>query len=325
MSNPPLLSVRMAPLGGKCNWKNIHEFTERFNNKIYHFSIQTPRWFSIVEKSKYKQWRITMRKDNSIVGRVISEHDTEADAYAAKDNIEQLFEHGFVRSIQEEKELAQGDVISVPTRMWPGARHFGIYDKNRREVIEYQSVKDKNKSRIRATPFEVFQTRVRNSYDGEFDLKVHKYLTEITLNRDEVVERARDKIGGGKYGAVRKNCEAFALWAKTGYPQSLQSVGKTEKALDITFKVIGGITVLALIAALAFLLFMSGAGEAIAATIIAAFFSFLFVKILVITYGAAVGVLLFIGAVAMWLHRCIANGSKSFDQMIPSIQQAHFV
>ena len=45
------------------------------------------------------------------------------------------------------------------------------------------------------------------------------------LSRDEIVTRAKSKLGEDKYNVVFNNCEHFAHWCCTGTSWSNQTVG----------------------------------------------------------------------------------------------------
>mmetsp|Transcript_29140 Transcript_29140/g.32356 ORF Transcript_29140/g.32356 Transcript_29140/m.32356 type:complete len:208 (-) Transcript_29140:52-675(-) len=66
--------------------------------------------------------------------------------------------------------------------------HYGIYDRNQDQVIEYP---------------------------------------------DQVIERARSKIGSKDYSLFNRNCEHFAMWAKTGECFSTQVVKQTKTAATV--------------------------------------------------------------------------------------------
>ena len=55
---------------------------------------------------------------------------------------------------------------------------------------------------------------VNTTVDGERKINVRYYKTK--LSQDEIIERAKSRLGERKYNALFNNCEHFAYWCR-GY------------------------------------------------------------------------------------------------------------
>lgn len=105
-----------------------------------------------------------------------------------------------------------GDVIYTKHKFY---RHYGIYI-NENCVIHYDGKIDDiflRKMCIRETEMERFLEGKENYYVDNRKAK---------FDNNEVVKRARDKIGEEKFNLVAHNCEHFALWCKINKPRSKQ-------------------------------------------------------------------------------------------------------
>jgi hypothetical protein len=125
----------------------------------------------------------------------------------------------------------KGDIILTDRFLY---RHYGIYTGNGR-VIHYAA---KNGDfggdiRVRETSIEKFANgRKCELVPGGFGAK--------HFSREEVVSRARSRIGEENYSLVFNNCEHFALWCKYGTSKSVQ----VEKALTAAV-VLGAVAIVA--------------------------------------------------------------------------------
>ena len=107
-----------------------------------------------------------------------------------------------------------GDLLVV--HCWYGVipySHFAI-DMGDGTVI--QLARDPNESN--RSDFNLKSMSVRLSSIEEFaeGRQVHVIEVENALDADQVVERARSKLGTNAYCLVSGNCEHFARWCKTG-------------------------------------------------------------------------------------------------------------
>ena len=105
-----------------------------------------------------------------------------------------------------------GDVIYTKHSLY---RHYGIYI-NENCVIHYDGKIDDIFLRdmcIRETTMDRFLGGTSNYYIDN---------RNALFNNEEVVQRAREKIGEEKFNLAAHNCEHFAMWCKTGEPRSKQ-------------------------------------------------------------------------------------------------------
>eukprot|EP01084_Bolivina_argentea_P086680 156646_1 len=260
-SEVPIISEGIAPLSGKISWNSVESITLKHNNTSYIFTVQTTRWFAFAESHLYKPWRIVMTQQGQWVGHVIAQFDRKAQAIHSLFEINTLFATAFEKAINNDLDLQHGDIISVPTKMLGGGlRHFGIYDQKHHEIIEYQpNPSGDKKGNIQATPFQEFCVRLRKEYKGDFDLRKHQYMKQQgVFEGTEVVRRARSQLNQGGYHVVYKNCEAFAVWCKTGKAQSVQSRRVNTTILDITLKAIAVFAVVVIICGVVFYVSTTG-------------------------------------------------------------------
>eukprot|EP01084_Bolivina_argentea_P270037 459082_1 len=236
----PIISVRAAPLSGKISWTSFDSITMKLNDESYIFTLQTRRWFAFAESHLYKPWRIVMTQKGQWVGHVVGEFDKEAQAIQSLFEIKSLFEEAFEKIVHDTLDLKHGDIVSVPTTMLDGKlRHFGIYDQEYNQVIEYQEDESGGgKGSVQATPLDAFCDRVKKQYKGELNLRKHEYMKQQVFGDREVVKRARNRLNQRGYHVIYQNCECFAVWCKTGKAQSIQSRSSVTIALDIALKVV---------------------------------------------------------------------------------------
>lgn len=80
-----------------------------------------------------------------------------------------------------------------------GYSHHGIYDGNG-HVFEY------NEGIIRLVPLNIFA-------DGDEIVKVN---SPTTYSEDEIIRRARSRLGEQRYDLIFNNCEHYARWCRNG-------------------------------------------------------------------------------------------------------------
>ena len=229
-----MLPKRLAPFRGRISWRT----TEKKKVEDWFIEIQTPRRFAILSKKLYKPWRIVIYYANdSIVGRVVAEVDTESDALLKRSELEEKMKK--MRDTVNENDLKHGDVICVKSTLTPffgSYQHFGVFaiEGSERVVYEFRSESKEtliefvtgSKKRIVKTKFDDFKRRYKDS----FELKRCHYLNES--HPEEVVKRAEEKLGHSEYNLLFNNCETFATWAKTGTGISVQVCEMIEKVLN---------------------------------------------------------------------------------------------
>jgi len=107
--------------------------------------------------------------------------------------------------------MARGDHLRV-FRCVGMYYHHGI-DLGRGRVIHYSGEPlDSSGAEVRIDPIKDF------SKGGEIEIVEHTR----TLPVNEVIKRARSKLGEREYSLVFNNCEHFARWCKTGEHKSEQ-------------------------------------------------------------------------------------------------------
>lgn len=146
------------------------------------------------------------------------------------------------------RKVRRGDVIGVART---GYDHYGVY-VSKSEVIHYTSPNsDVGDNKIMATTFErfmrgapdffilnfpgepgkakksigigassIFTPSPRDVLPSIFDL-----LRQINYKRysaDEIVSRARSRLGENSYSLLFNNCEHFAIWCATNVKESQQ-------------------------------------------------------------------------------------------------------
>jgi len=115
-------------------------------------------------------------------------------------------------SNNENKMPCKGDVLYVGT----GYRHFGIYEGNN-SVIHF-AVQDGSFKKKNAV---VHETSLERFAHG-FPVVIIEFPEDKRLPPDEVVERARSRLGEKCYNLLFNNCEHLAVWCKTGKHRSSQ-------------------------------------------------------------------------------------------------------
>lgn len=106
-----------------------------------------------------------------------------------------------------------GDIIYVNHLLY---QHFGIYLSDNC-IIHYDGKQDDlllRKMYVRVTDIERF-------LNGKKNYKV-KQIKNRNYSSDEVVKRAKSKIGSQDFNIILNNCEHFANWCKTGNRKSNQ-------------------------------------------------------------------------------------------------------
>lgn len=106
-----------------------------------------------------------------------------------------------------------GDIIYVNHLLY---QHFGIYLSDNC-IIHYDGKQDDlllRKMYVRVTDIERF-------LNGKENYKV-KQIKNRNYSSDEVVKRAKSKIGSQDFNIILNNCEHFANWCKTGNRKSNQ-------------------------------------------------------------------------------------------------------
>ena len=137
-----------------------------------------------------------------------------------------------IERIHSFSQLQKGDHIAI-TRLYGVYWHHAIVEyveTKRIRVIEYsrneflQNFGDPW-SREKAIV-------MKGEYGLEGDWYVIKHPDDTCLPADDVVARARSKLGEGGYDPFENNCEHFVTWCKTGTPSSEQIKIAEEKAIN---------------------------------------------------------------------------------------------
>lgn len=111
-------------------------------------------------------------------------------------------------------------------RAWRGGYWHHAIDVGGRWVIHFTGLtKDKNSATIRLESFDAF-------WNGD---QVELVPYALAFDPEEVVRRARSRLGENGYDAFQNNCEHFARWCMTGEHRS----GQVEKAGATTFGAAG--------------------------------------------------------------------------------------
>lgn len=113
--------------------------------------------------------------------------------------------------------LLPGDHLFVDCQ---GYSHHGIHVGDG-QVIHFDStLRRKLLGRIHEQPPNICEISLE-AFAGGRQVHVRRYLGEF-LPPDEVVLRARSRVGEFGYDLFDNNCEHFAVWCKTGRPASSQ-------------------------------------------------------------------------------------------------------
>lgn len=99
-------------------------------------------------------------------------------------------------------------------------------DKKKLLTIGYSKISDKN--RRRGAKFVILESEEEIEDFGNLFFYIY-HESEQSLAPEEVVKRARSRIGEKEYNLLSKNCEHFATWCKTGIAFSRQ----VEIAVDL--------------------------------------------------------------------------------------------
>jgi hypothetical protein len=114
------------------------------------------------------------------------------------------------RPLAPGQEPSRGAHIVVP---WCGFWHHGIY------------VGDGNVVHYGALYYDIIRKPVEEvslaAFAGKRTVFVVEHVEE-TLCADEVIRRARSRLGEGKYRLLTNNCEHFCEWALHGQARSFQ-------------------------------------------------------------------------------------------------------
>ena len=115
----------------------------------------------------------------------------------------------------EKRKLQPGDLLWVERTLY---KHCGIYDGDG-YVIHFAAP---DGSEINAENAVVHRTTFEHFRDGGL---VKVIDVENCFPPDEIVRRARSKIGTKGYNLATFNCDHFATWCKTGEYRSMQVSG----------------------------------------------------------------------------------------------------
>ena len=124
-------------------------------------------------------------------------------------------------------ELQEGDHIAFHQMLGSYWHHCIVeyihLETGRIDVIEYSNTVKEFLNENCPPPGKHFDLAKvnRGSYNFPNDV-VYLLLHEHSLDRAEVIHRARSKLGEKKYCPFTNNCEHFAMWCKTGKSSSDQ-------------------------------------------------------------------------------------------------------
>jgi hypothetical protein len=130
--------------------------------------------------------------------------------------------------------LRAGDIIYVNRGLY---KHYGVYAGNGK-VFHFAPYSG---TEISAENAVVHETTLEAFLKGgklEIDKK-----TKAKFPRQEIVSRARSKIGGKGYSLPFNNCEHFARWCTTGVYESKQVIdaaGIVIEGIDLAIDAISG-------------------------------------------------------------------------------------
>ncbi len=109
------------------------------------------------------------------------------------------------------KDLKRGDILKWAGRMY---EHWAVYVGNGR-VIHYAGEGS-------SISTQKLNARIVESRLSESDINKCSVWNGGYYNRDEVVRRARSRVGEKGYSVIWNNCESFAKWCVSGIPYSSQ-------------------------------------------------------------------------------------------------------
>ena len=141
-----------------------------------------------------------------------------------------------IERVSSLSQLHKGDHIAIkrPEGYW----HHAIVEdvltaRGVFNVIEYSSRVEEYFQDISELRSPGWAKVMRGNYRLEDGLYLIKY--DIYLSAEEVVVRARSRLGENEYTIFDNNCEHFALWCKTGISMSQQvkNIGDAAKKATI--------------------------------------------------------------------------------------------
>lgn len=107
-------------------------------------------------------------------------------------------------------------------------------------VIEYGSNCDSIGLRLSLACVQIREEKIESLND--VFLYRYDYDPENCFQPNEVVERAKDRIGERSYNVLLKNCEHFATWCKTGKEFCSQIIPMTKRALHTVIAFLNQLT-----------------------------------------------------------------------------------
>ncbi|MBQ6945620.1 MAG: lecithin retinol acyltransferase family protein [Ruminococcus sp.] len=163
----------------------------------------------------------------------------------------------FRELVDPDRHAEYGDIIGVHRGLYD---HYGVYESD--EVIYHYAAEngDFGKACIHITTLEKFIGESGNYFVLEFpenygtpakvEMPVEKSITAypVDITREikelayhlytpsETIERARSRLGEGKYNLIVNNCEHFAIWCKTGIHESHQVNGLIDILSNVIVK-----------------------------------------------------------------------------------------
>lgn len=168
------------------------------------FKLQEVKSWAIFSAALYKPFRVI--------------YMFEGDTRVAFESDDKESSQRYLLAVQA-PTLQHGDAVSVDTAMFPGARHWALYDAEQRCFWEYQGDGHSGKgekARVVATPETDFYQRVKGK-----QLRIETLGN--AMSPAVAVERARGQAYAGNYNVVYNNCESFVRWCLTDSTQSEQS------------------------------------------------------------------------------------------------------
>lgn len=149
-------------------------------------------------------------------------------------------------------ELEEGDVVTFDRG---SIRHQALYI-GERQVIHLWAPMDGGIFKVRIDPIAL----VHEAHDdpqrrcsmrrstSEFDAVMKQVGASTPFTHDEVVRRARSRLGNSRYQLVTHNCEHFVTWARYGVGYSSQArthvrLGATAfLVLSVAMSAVGGVS-----------------------------------------------------------------------------------
>ncbi len=124
-------------------------------------------------------------------------------------------EYEVQRIEQKNRPLAVGDHIRIVSR-WLVYGHHGIYIGNGKVIHYHDSYYRQWKAEVKVASLLEFTDKQPMA-----NIRIVEYEDEV-YSPEEVVKRARRRLGERKYSLRTNNCEHFATWCKTGKARSKQ-------------------------------------------------------------------------------------------------------